>query len=791
MGTDGNPCDDEFALGCAAVRTLVAARQCLEPLSRQFRNDWQSVPADELRTAFEPDSGIAFRVKRQLAFFYADRRAIDALAEQSTDALTEALRALVDGIWLVAMSKETPQTAQLAAKSACLLLLHSLKHRRGAHIRSQAGMPDALVDAHIHLSAALGVSWDDLERLGQAVLRGRQLGPRALPALTSPDLSKAADVVMAPRPQPSRAAVSSGDAPAPSYDRSDHARRVRRISLAGFRGAPNTLVLDLEQRGAPASALILGDNGTGKSTIVDAIEFALQGRVGRSVAFDGSLAPAAASFATDRLPDVEVLLDDGSIVRRSLVRRDDGRLRDSGEKVRPGFRLAPITLKRQDILRFLDTSAPARGHVFFDYFPASAEEMAIRPEEQLERLDDEAYQLRIESIRGIAELADRLGVAPESIRQLDLLTRVLRERVTGGLTLKQAQETGTWSSVDEGIRCHAETLVWAFERLRKIKRQREVGVENLNPVRYRTQVAVLAKALDGIGDDLSLAFKQISGAEHVTRIDVVFGRSGPVALDIVAQLSSGRRCFPQQLFSEGYRDLLAVLFFAVVARRAAEQGQAKILILDDVFQSVDSTVRCGIVDYLLRDFKDWQLIFTVHDRLWFEQLRTSFRRHGHVVVERELRRWTFEGGPQFGSIPAMLTAELQRQLTHGDPAAICGTAGRLLEQACDQLSSRLGASVTRRREDKYTLGDLWPGVQKACKKTGLLPLCQRIDQLYSLRNLAGAHYNEWANALSLHEASQFGDAVVAFVNATWCPDCHDWVGMVGDEVRCPGRHRAP
>lgn len=212
------------------------------------------------------------------------------------------------------------------------------------------------------------------------------------------------------------------------------------------------------------------------------------------------------------------------------------------------------------------------------------------------------------------------------------------------------------------------------------------------------------------------------------------------------------------------------------------------LILDDVFQSVDATVRTAAVEYLLSEFSDWQLIFTVHDRLWFEQLRNSLRRHNHPFVEHELRRWTFEGGPVI-AVPGQLTSSLRRELEHGDPAAICAAAGRLLEQASDHLSWRMGSSVIRRREDKYTLGDLWPGVRKALRRTSVERVCDRIDRLYGLRNLAGAHYNSWATSLSTHEAIEFGDAVLELASATWCPDCHDWVERSGPTIRCRAGHQ--
>ena len=538
------------------------------------------------------------------------------------------------------------------------------------------------------------------------------------------------------------------------------------------------------------SALILGDNGSGKSSVVDAIEFALQARIGRSVVFDGALSPSGASLATTETPSVTVRLDDDSEVNRTLVRRDDGKVIESGDPIRPGFRLAPITLKRQDILRFLDTGALSRGHIFFDYFPASSEEMALRPEQLLEQLDDEAFALRIRKRDQVSVAAKLFGCEESQIDSQDGLAGYVRRSFLAGMSNREARESGKWDDLDPEIRGAIESLSYTMSRLSTIKRQRERGPEPLNPVKYKQQASLLANALEGIGAWITVAFRAITKAQHVERIEVFFGRSGPVALDVVVELSGERHCFPQQIFSEGYRDLLAALFFMAVAKEAAELGQARVLMLDDVFQSVDSTIRVAAVEYLVQEFKDWQLIFTVHDRLWFEQLRSTLQRAGMFFVERELRGWDFADGPNLLNAPAVLTTNLVRELEIGEPSSICSAAGRLLEQACDQLSWRVNASVTRRRGDKYTLGDLWTSIYKVFRRTSLREVCSSIESTYALRNLAGAHYNEWADALSLTETLRFGREVLTFVRAVWCAECSDWVARAKeqDAFRCPGGH---
>jgi hypothetical protein len=69
------------------------------------------------------------------------------------------------------------------------------------------------------------------------------------------------------------------------------------------------------------------------------------------------------------------------------------------------------------------------------------------------------------------------------------------------------------------------------------------------------------------------------------------------------------------------------------AKKAAEFGQARILVLDDALQSADATIRQGVMSYVLDELKDWQLIIAGHDRAWQEQLREQFLQAGQVSVQ--------------------------------------------------------------------------------------------------------------------------------------------------------------
>ena len=111
----------------------------------------------------------------------------------------------------------------------------------------------------------------------------------------------------------------------------------------------------------------------------------------------------------------------------------------------------------------------------------------------------------------------------------------------------------------------------------------------------------------------------------------------------------------------------------------------------------------------------------------------------------------------------------------GDTTGICSQSGLLLEAICNKLSWKLSISVTRRKDDKYTLGDLWPGVYKILRRTNIQVPAEKVDKWLHLRNLVGAHYNEWAQSVSDQEARYFGETVLELFNLVRCPKCLRWV----------------
>jgi hypothetical protein len=254
-------------------------------------------------------------------------------------------------------------------------------------------------------------------------------------------------------------------------------------------------------------------------------------------------------------------------------------------------------------------------------------------------------------------------------------------------------------------------------------------------------------------------------------------------LSVRLKLNSGEVCDPSDVLSEAKLDLLAFLLFVTIVEAAAAQGQAKVVVFDDVLQSVDASIRVKLMTYVLGRLKGWQIIFTVHDRLWLEQLLNICRRSGHRVLAKEIVRWDFERGPVVRAARLDPGSDLRAALDSGaPPAVVSGQAGLLLEEMCHHATVFLPTSVTRRKGDRYTLGDTWPPVLKKLRKTTAKPQAEAVDARVELRNLVGAHFNEWAKSVSREEAHSFAASALALYERLFCSDCLGWIEYAGDSA---------
>lgn len=560
------------------------------------------------------------------------------------------------------------------------------------------------------------------------------------------------------------------------------------LELTAFRGMPGTLALDLRSPSTrkAASLLLVGDNASGKSTIVDALEFSLQARVGRHRSLTSRDVSSLISFSVDALPLTRVTLASGEVVERRVVVTEGIPLIEP-RTAHPNFAFAAFVFRRADILRFYDTAEENRQLMFLDYLGGRRGDWAGSMEERQQLLKTRRAELMQAIQKQVHEFCALMKWRPiENLLDEQAFDALLRKRLNRGLSLEQGQRKGFQVELQSMVQKRIDAIRSSLREYRATTHAlRGAGRPGVD---FKKSMDTLRKVLGNASEVLTSSFTKISALDFIDKLQIAAPPGKEFSLRVIVHLKNGRTCSPMQVFSEANRDLLALLVFLAVLEEAARNNQTPCLILDDVLQSVDASVRVAVTEYLVQRLADWQLVITAHDRLWQAQLRSILQRHGHDFIEREIIRWTFDGGPVLSLARSEDGALLKETLEGGDAIAICSLAGLLHEGIADRLSWVLPVAITRREGDRYTLGDLWPPVVKTLRKTTAAVVADTADRWVHLRNIAGAHFNEWARTLSLGEAREYGAAILALLEKVHCVNCQRFIERVSTaakwECRC-------
>jgi hypothetical protein len=495
------------------------------------------------------------------------------------------------------------------------------------------------------------------------------------------------------------------------------------------------------------------------------------------------LTPSPISLENFDTAKIKVTFQDRTTIERQIqVDNEEGanKFKLVNNKAHQDFSIAPIVLRRSDILKFIRTPSHQKQVVFFSYIKNLTQESSSEPiAEEFPELNVEKLQLKITRRELVDKLAEKVGVSVDEIligkSQFDLF---VSEKIYKGINKKERDrmlKNDFKIQIDEEALSLANEIKSISEKIHAFNKMipKKLGE---SAIQEETQNK-LSKIFSDAGNYLTQSFKAISSSNFFDRIELRIGDVTKVSFDVIVHLKNGKEIKPNNIFSEANLDLLALLVFLSIIKEAADNGQEKILILDDVLQSVDSSIRLMFMDFLLKNFSNWQLIFSIHDRLFLNQIRTIFRRHNHEFLEAEILKWDFENGPFILKKDTEKDNSLITAISTSDINLISSQAGVLLEKICNHLSYTLPISVLRKKEDKYTLGDLFPGVYKKLKRTELAECLETIERLSFLRNLFGAHYNEWALSLSNAEIFQYADSINTFYENVFCESCLSWVAI--------------
>ena len=401
----------------------------------------------------------------------------------------------------------------------------------------------------------------------------------------------------------------------------------------------------------------------------------------------------------------------------------------------------------------------------------SAAEAAQRAEQQLQSIVEEATRTAAEfekaraSVTWPADVKMPASSAPSDPSELNAW---LTENSELPAEWNRAEATrqdrkqfiGTLRAAVKTCRDNTAAQTDLDQLLPRLRRALEIVTEE----RRQFTDTILSDIATGVGQ----LYEEVHPGEGLNKISLELDPKKRASLEIGASFE-GQRGPPQAYFSDSHLDTLGLCVFLALAQR--DEAAATILVLDDVLGSVDEPHVERLIEMLhAQALKFRHCLITTHYRPWKMKLRWGWLKNGqcHFI---ELTRWTNSSGlTMMRTVPDL---DKLRELLAAEPAdaqLVCAKAGFILEAALNFITLHYECSVARKPDDRYTLGDLLPAIDKKLRaalsverKTGVdsagLPIYQRVsltpilDELLRIaqaRNVFGCHFN--ALSFELHEA---------------------------------------
>lgn len=552
------------------------------------------------------------------------------------------------------------------------------------------------------------------------------------------------------------------------------------LRVKSLRGISQELRVTLPtSKGHPTSLVVYGDNGTGKSSLCDSLEKAMLGQVRRGRSKTGPARPPLLFNAFSKHPlHLDLSLDDGTTISvsegeailepRKVARKVTGTTAADERRV-------PFVLRRNEVLGFLSLAPDQRFAAFLEYLDADG----------LKAGADEELRKHLSAVE--AEFADWTAKRQEAAEKF---CRIMGIQVTADMSLlldmkfNRSQLQDKKINLAEAVRAHA-----AFKQIyanRKRAKERYNEAFRLRPQGAQFErFAAIQQILQQISSEVTELFLNAQSPRVVDGIKFELGGEKDSRVQFLVEIPGQENLTPEEILSEANLDLLGILTFLAVLKKTIPPGQPKVLVLDDVLHSIDGPHRTVIAHLVAEKFLDWQLVVTTHDRLWARQLEAVLREKGHSVKRLDFLAWTREAGSRL-ALPQELPAQLSASVAEGKAVVAGALSGPTLEFILHQLSWRLETSIVRRQNDQYTIGDIWPSFRKRMKGTEIENICKNLDEYLHIRNLVGAHYNEWAESLSDQEVLTLASQISNLQVATHCNDCLTWISgtRIAPEARC-------
>jgi hypothetical protein len=343
------------------------------------------------------------------------------------------------------------------------------------------------------------------------------------------------------------------------------------------------------------------------------------------------------------------------------------------------------------------------------------------------------------------------------------------------------------SEAGDGLITAIDILRWLRDRWTDLQARRQQCVaaasraETASSLHARVEAArktAIRQVFEGIQGDINTIYDAFHPDEPLGGVEIEIKDSASGSAVIRACFADRQAEDPRALYSEAHQDTLGLsIFLALRKKRLAANPEFPVMVLDDVLSSIDDPHGRRVAEFLIGTVSQWgQLLVTTHDLAWYERLREVERRTGkeQKFANRRIVSFSREEGPHVVDMASDYD-RLCDDLTKTAHEEFAPIVGRFLDDLCKELRMAWRLSIRANRDERYSIGEIWPAIQSRCKKyTGLSDAAERVGATTYLRNPA-AHSEAAIKALPRSEVIALVEAVRNFYPAVRCLGCHSFI----------------
>jgi ABC-type polar amino acid transport system ATPase subunit len=327
------------------------------------------------------------------------------------------------------------------------------------------------------------------------------------------------------------------------------------------------------------------------------------------------------------------------------------------------------------------------------------------------------------------------------------------------------------------------------------------GLKQAFDIVHEKRVTFTQGILDGIRQEADRLFQAIHPGENIGLQQLKMEESRRGSVSQTGVFHGHVDIPPQAIFSESHLDTLGFCVWLALAKH--EAPEQTILLIDDIFSSVDGTHLGRVIDLLSAEAPSFlQVVVATHYRLWWDRCQNA-----QGMQRVHLGQWCAANGIAAQNME--LVSQQLRQLVNQpllDRQAVSSKAGILLESILDDLALLYECSLPRNKLNQYTLGALLDGCGKLFSKHNLTvqvntnwnadgqpenwqattakAAFDRVNGLQFIRNQVGCHFNAPGMEIPDNDVRDFGSATIDLVTAITCPNC----GALATKKATDGTH---